>query len=334
MITLGPALASEIACVQFEKLLRDQSLEPKTTAVLVDAIQTQSLTAPWSCLVRTLFDHGKDNTELQTALRAFWNEVEGFSVDPKIISSMLAEYRHTRKRPRNAAFYSWLKYCGVSLEEEIASDCHMLLRQLSPSHGSDIVETIEQLLREKPTRKTISVAIKALARVAREGQPEEFRINETKALPDYDADLREGANYLLCRFINSPESSVSVEAAQQLARSTGVQTRAWDNKKVTRWRFACRLAYFPKDGLSKNIPLLGVWTGDRLQAPDYSLHTLVDRKICQVNDEHPVWFCGTTIRRNGITMRALYAGTGFMEWDNRIQDRLDLTERMMENGIQ
>ena len=134
--------------------------------------------------------------------------------------------------------------------------------------------------------------------------------------------------------MNSPDGSISAEAAQQLARSTGVQTRAWDNKKVTRWRFACRLAFYPKDGLSKNIPLLGVWTGDRLHVPDYSLTTLIERGICRVKEEHPIWHCGTEILRSGITMHKIYAETGFMEWDNRIQDRLDVTESLLKRGIQ
>lgn len=320
----GPADGARAACRHYVDQLGAGSLDRQVRVELVKAIDRRASHAPWSCLLELLVeDRLAEGSAVHTEMVEFWEELARFEADPAIVADLLGEYRMRRQRPDAAAFDHWLRLCAADVDYAARPACLKTLAQVSPELGADLLDAIDQLLAAPAalTDSQLETIITATGHMARQGQPEAWRVLDTKALPGYDIDLRLGAILTLCRFVNSPDRQVARRAAEQLAEAAGIGARGADQNLHNRWVAACRQAFRATEPPEEPAaPALAVWTGEEGMRPNYALGAAIERGACPSWDDRPAWYCGVALWRGdpddfGASLLDYFIETRYMEWD-------------------
>ncbi|MBA2663613.1 MAG: hypothetical protein H0U74_15090 [Bradymonadaceae bacterium] len=330
---VGPREAAEAACEHYSAQLVENTLEATLMAALLTPVRETQRHAPWSCLSRLYLDDQLDATgELHQEMAALWRTLEAFEDLAPIASSIVADFRTTRDRPKSPRFYRWLSVCALNLPfGQAAQECHRLLRQLAPEYGEDFLMMADRLLGQPLAIEEIAIMTTTLGMFARRGQPFAWRVAETTALPDYDVDFRQGTVFTLCRLAHSPNQDVAGHAASALAHAAGVSNRPGDTHILYRWRHTCRLAFAASDSPSDAasdvasdapVAVLHVWSGQEHDLPDYTLAGAIERGDCKRDDTRPAWYCGAERWRAGRTplsqaLAEWYNESRYVEWSDR-----------------
>lgn len=319
----GPRSVAERACTQLFDDGGEKLRSPKIRTELLSVTDRRATHAPWSCLYRVFFtDTRRLDDQLARELGELWAEIRTFDAPGRLVASVIRAFAADEFLPENPTFRRWLRLCGLHFDTHEGGACRELLAAVAPRQGSDLLDTVEVHLRQTDLNQTydLPILMAGLGRLAAEGQPPNWRITETDALPDYDADLRIGAVFYLCRFVNSPADRVAEEASEALSRAAGYGVRAGDRTRRPRWLVACRRAFGDEtDDGDWRAPVLAVWTGDPEDPPRYALKHTIDRGDCRVRDGHPRWYCGAE-KWNATDPEALsdfYVQTSDMEWENQ-----------------
>ncbi len=349
----GPREAAETACERLAEPLETGTLSNTVQLELVGAVEQHAPHAPWNCLVRRHFAQQiDDDLELADEMDAFWAEAEAFDAPAGIMGTVLEEFRRTRDRPEHADFYSWLRLCALHPEYGAAEACRQILYQISPEQGADILAAAVRHLEERTADQLaddLKVWVPGVGALAERGQPQTWRVEGQDGAAAYDAKLRVGAIFQLCRVVNSPDEQIARLAAQQLASAAHIGARAADENVLTRWRQACQLAFrvVPDgeraDGESaeseqadgdktdgekaeadepKGEPAaaLAVWSGDQDEPPNYAMAEVVERGECPgLADDQPVWQCALGLWQGAdedidLALMGFFNETRYIEW--------------------
>ncbi|MFB6264366.1 MAG: hypothetical protein ABEL76_12205 [Bradymonadaceae bacterium] len=314
----GPRPAAETACRARADALASGELDERVHRTLLKIVDRRTLQAPWTCLTR-LYLEGRLSRKLGVydEIDALWSKIEAFRTSGTIAESILAGFRD-RGAPDSAAFERWVRLCGLNFQWKPGRRCRRFLRSTAPEYGSDLLEVVETHLRETDLNPTydIPLLIHGLKHLGNRGQPAVWTIESTDELPDYDADLRIGAAFYLCRFMQAPTRQTRDSAARALGTIAGVSTRKVDLKRLPRWSLACRYA-FQQGGKERDpkAPLLEVARRDD-GTPRYSVGSLVEQGKCETEETTPVWYCGARAWQ-GKTIDALddfFVKTRFLQW--------------------
>ena len=324
----GPRGVAEMGC---RRTFGERAGELRTDEVsreLLSALDRRVAHAPWSCLFRAFFS---DNRQLDDGIASelgdLWETIRAFDGPGRTVATVVRDFAADGFFPDDPTFRRWARLCALNFETHEGGACRELLGSVAPSQGSDLLEVVEVHLRETDLNPTydLPILIAGLGHLAAEGQPPGWRIVETDALPDYDTDLRLGAIFYLCRFVNSPDTPIAERASKALSRAADYGVRAGDRTRRPRWLAACRHAFGTTEDGAWAAPALAVWTGDRADPPRYALTHAVDRGDCEVRDGHPRWYCGSA-KFNGSTPGELtdfYVETSGMEWEDESPLELD-----------
>ncbi|MFU8802912.1 MAG: hypothetical protein ACNA8W_03790 [Bradymonadaceae bacterium] len=321
----GPGEAADVACEHLKPRLESGEVGRQVHLAMLESVTRRHPQAPWSCLTRLFLDEKlSDELGIHKELETFWKEVETFESHVGLAANLVAGFRTSRNRPESERFYRWLRLCGAHLEYPASGECHRLLRQISPAQGEDLLLMIDKHLEETslPVHE-LEIIIHGLGHLATNGQPMRWKIEETRALPAYDVDFRQGAVFMLCRLVNSPNEELSRLAAQRLSRAASVVARTGDPHLIFRWRAGCRLGFGVDDADEYiPVPLLAVWTGDDEEQPRYSLKDAIERGDCKPREGHPSWTCGSS-RWTGegkplqLALLDLFTHSRYIEWQDQ-----------------
>lgn len=314
---------TEFLCERQRDELKEGTLSEEETNALLEKIEARSIDAPWTCLFRIYLRDELEVAILEQALSAAWSDVETMEVLGGSMARALAVYREERHRPEDPRFYRWMRRCALQASAYPASqECRRLARQLAPEHGADLLELILLQLDEDLSTQELMEIAAALSSLAASGQPESWKVVETRALPDYDVDFRFGALHQLCRMINSANEEIYRAVGEALGRVSGITTRPTSPFTVYRWRQTCRSAFGSPESRSEPVPMLGILVEvegtDKFRA-DYTMNTLIERGLCDNPEGAPNWFCGAEqwtgggepIRR---VMGRYFAETAYVHW--------------------
>ncbi|MFB6372651.1 MAG: hypothetical protein ABEN55_05975 [Bradymonadaceae bacterium] len=324
-IRYGPRPVAERACRRlFEEGEKGgQKLQNrKIWSELLSVTDRRATHAPWSCLFRVFFtDASRLESGLARALKQLWGQIRTFQASGRLVASVIRDFAAAGFFPEHSTFRRWARLCALNFDTHEGGACRELLAAVAPRQGTDLLDTVEIHLRRTDLNPTydLPILMDGLERLAAEGQPPGWQIAETDALPDYEADLRIGAIFYLCRFVNSPDDGVAQRASKALSRAADYGVRAGDATRRPRWLAACRRAFGTRtDDGTWRAPALAVWTGEPEDAPRYPLRHAIERGDCKVRDGHPRWYCGSA-KWNGSTAAQLtdfYVETSGMEWED------------------
>jgi hypothetical protein len=293
----GPRRATETLCRKHKDAIVSGKLDPIRSIELLKSLERRVEFAPWTCMNR-LFLAGElpEDGPLDREMTKFWKDLRQWKGNPRLIMSVLADFRETRDRPAVPEFYRWVRLCALNYDYQGATECRRLLRQISPQQGTDILAMTDRHLRETTRLEDdeAGIVIAALGRLARNGQPPNWKVVEDEGIPDYDADLRNATVLFLCRFVHSPNTEHAVKAAEELRRVADAAGRAYDARLLERWRETCRIGF---DGgrtseERRAIPIVASWDGVEGNPPDYSLEVVQKLGHCARTPRRPVWWCG------------------------------------------
>lgn len=325
VLRFGPRKATEVLCQKHKDAIAAGTLDPVRSIELLKSLDRRVEFAPWTCMTR-LFLAGDlpDGKPLDREMTKFWKELDSWEGNARIPASFLADFRESRDRPAVPEFYHWVRLCALNYDYQAATECRKLLYQIAPQQGTDILAMIEKHLRmtdgELPEDEA-TLIIDALGRLARNGQPPNWRVVETDELPDYDADLRNATILYLCRFVHTPNEDYAKVAADQLRRTAQTGGRAYDKRILERWLETCRIAF---DGgrtseEERNVPIIASWSGVEGELPDYSLELVQDVRVCERPPNKPIWWCGADrfagkLEELEIVLARYFIETRYMEW--------------------
>ncbi len=323
VLRFGPRRAAEDLCGRYSEKLSAGKLGPIRSLELVRAFDRRKEFAPWTCGMRLFFAGELPEGPIRRELSKFWDETRAWQGNARHMMSVLTDFRETRDRPTVPEFYDWVRICALNYDYEGTSECRRLLRQIRPQQGTDILAMAEMHMRAKEPLpdKQAKIIIDALGRIARNGQPPNWKVAETEELPDYDADLRNATVLYLCRFVNSPYREHAVAAAEELRATADAAGRGYDAKLLERWRETCRIGF---DGgktseTPRNIPLVASWNGVEGDPPDYSLELVQSLGHCPTTPNRPIWWCGADLWAGKLdpldrAIAKFFIETRYMEW--------------------
>lgn len=169
----------------------------------------------------------------------------------------------------------------------------------------------------------MKIIVPALGNLSQKGQLEEWRVDRKPlvAKQAYDASVRIGATFVLCRIVNSPDDQVARTAAVEVAKTATVGARVTDENLLLRWRQACGMAFQASGdgaGESEWAPALAVWNGEKGTLPNYTLSWARERGDCPV-DDRPAWACGLDLWQGvgqelDIALLEHFTETRYVEW--------------------
>lgn len=322
---VGPGKLTEFLCERELEAMRAGEMSEGEVEALVGRVRRRSTDAPWTCLMREYLNGDLGEEALNEALGEAWAEVEALEGLGLSMAKAVATYREERNRPENERFYRWLRRCAIHFEYGASGECQRLGRQLAPEYGADLLEMIDEHLQEELSEAEILEVAGALARMAKVGQPEAWKVVETAFLPDYNVDFRLGSLFGLCRLMNSPDPRISREVSEYLGAVAGATSRAAREYTSYRWRETCRMAFGDPDKPQEPVPMLGVVVirefegGREVQELDYSLATLIEWGHCRVEEGAPRWFCGAERWTGGAeamhrVMGRYFTQTSYVNW--------------------
>ena len=320
----GPRKATETLCRKHRDTIVAGKLDPIRSIELLKAMERRVEFAPWTCMTR-LHLAGKlpEDGPLDREMSKFWRDVVAFEGNPRLIMSVLSNFRETRERPTAPEFYEWARLCAVNYDYQGATECRRLLRQITPQQGTDILAMLELHLREREqlTDDEARIITNALGRLARNGQPPNWKVVSADEIPDFDTDLRNAAVLYLCRFVHSPKTRHAVLAAEELRAVADAAGRGYDARLLERWRETCRIGF---DGgrtseERRDIQVIASWNGVEGNPPDYSLEVVQRLGHCLVRPQRPVWWCGADMWAGKLTsldqaIAGYFIETRYMEW--------------------
>lgn len=331
----GPREATEHLCEQMAAEIEAGTLASRWRLELEKTLDRRTEFAPWTCMVRLYLADEIAEGDLRDEMAEFWDELERHEGNARIPTSFLTTFRETRDRPENPKFYTWLRMCAYDFEYEANPACLRILHQIRPAQGGDMLLMLERHWEEAGVRATdMAYVARALGVMARNGQPLNWRVDESEELPDYDVDFRQATVGYLCRLANTPTprerrgvasefDDVPVMASEELRRVAEFGARGYEEKLLLRWRETCRLAFGGRGGYQGEepiaVPLLAVWNGEVDSDPDYGITSAVERGDCETRVGHPVWYCLSSIwgGEGKPLQRALsefFVETRYMEW--------------------
>ena len=294
VLRFGKRETAESACRARSAQFKANTVSDPLRLELLKVLDRRDERAPYTCLSHLFFNGDLQGyNDLNAELEEFWAEAEAYQGQPRLVGTVVDEFRRSRLRPESPRFYAWLRMCGLNVEYGAAPNCQLLLRTIAPTQGADLLETFQIQLKEAEGRpQDIPLMTKAMGHFARNGQPSAFKVAETKALPDYDVDFRQGALFMLCRFIFSPDEDVARGAAEELADTANYGARAFDKHLKNRWRHTCYNG-FNKPEEPGAVKILAVWNGKPESKPVYSMQPEIDNGRCEVTEGYPIWHCGS-----------------------------------------
>lgn len=315
-LRFGNRVSNEFLCGARRAQISDDTVADAMLLELVKAVDRRGENAPYGCLSQLFFDGKLPQATLRDELEEFWAEAEQWGGNARLAGTVADYFREFRERPESPRFYRWLRLCGLNTEYEAMPACQQLLYQISPAQGADLVLVIDKHLEELGTEirpSEMVIFTRTLGVIARNGQPKNFKVMQTPALPDYDQDIRNAALFQLCRFVNSPEDQVSESAAAELSQIAKYSARAMGKTMRLRWYEACRTAFQATD----EKPMIAVWNGQPESAPKYTLSAIVDAGYCEVKEGYPLWYCGSSrwnSKDMGTDLQAIFVNTSWVEW--------------------
>jgi hypothetical protein len=297
VMTHGTRDATEAACRAIfdgDALVSPRRARPD----FLSLVDRRAEHAPFSCLYRQYFaDNLDEHAGLFETLDTLWSSsIQLFQPVELPLSSVVADWHPARHgRPDDPRINPWLRLCALQYTYQAADVCQQVLAGVAPEQGRDLLMTIDtHFANTTPLNPTydVPILIDGLGRLASSGQPDGWEILETEAMPDYNADIRIGAAWYLCRVVNSPNSSVAEQAAAELTNAAGYSVRMVNASLRKRWLKSCRIA-FRTDGSDDDAraPALAVWNGESDTDPDYTIQSAMDRGDCQTDGPEPPWYC-------------------------------------------
>ncbi len=292
----GPRKLTEVACRAV--FAGDAQVKPRRfRADLLSLVDRRADHAPWSCIWRRyLEDELPKNSSLYDEIQTLWSDsVQLFQpVDPPLTSVVSSWHPGQRGLPDDERVLPWLRLCALQYDFQAANACQQVLAAVAPEQGRDLLLTIEAHLNVTDPGDNafeLPLLIDGLGSLAEHGQPDGWRLLETDAMPDYDADIRIGAAFYLCRFVNSPDASVGERAARNLTSAAGYTPRMVNESLRKRWLKSCKLAFGSETDDGMKAPALAVWSGDTDSRPDYTLESAIERGDCNTDGPEPDWYC-------------------------------------------
>ena len=350
----GPRSAAETICRDSVDAIAAGTFPPAMSLELEKTLDRRTEFAPWTCMTRLYLAeklrHAGDvplqprppDSDLHAEMAEFWSELEAHEGNARLPVSILTDFRESRERPENPEFYSWLRMCAVDFEYGANADCQRILYQIAPAQGRDMLEMLERHWHEDGIDAAeMPRIIAGLGRLARNGQPHNWRIVETDELPDYDVDFRHAVVGYLCRMVHTPSAAerdgedfplndVPALASEELRTVARSGARAYEERLLMRWRETCRLSFGGLGGYRPGeepiaVPLLAVWNGEPTSKPDFSLKAAIELGTCEPREGYPSWYCLASRWRGQERSldRALahfFVETRYMEWDDTFAD--------------
>lgn len=339
----GPRAAAESICDANAKAIAAGTYPSAMALELEKTLDRRTEFAPWTCMTRLyLAEKLPPHGDLHAEMAEFWSELEAHEGNARLPVSILNDFRESRDRPQNPAFYSWLRMCAFDFDYGANADCQRILYQIAPAQGRDMLEMLERhWIADGIDPDQMPLIIAGLGRLARNGQPHNWRIVATDELPDYDVDFRHAVVGYLCRMVNTPSdierqgkefplNGVPALASEQLRTVARSGARAYEKRLLMRWRETCRLSFGGLGGYRPGeeaiaVPLLAVWNGEPASKPDFSLKAAADLGTCELHADYPAWYClARRWRGEGRSLdRALahfFVETRYMEWDEAFAD--------------
>lgn len=319
----GPRQLAETACRARTDALASGRIASRSHRALLRVVDRRSMQAPWSCLIRLHLTDGIDESlDLRGEIESVWSEIEAFRGGSRIANSAVVDFRRAGA-PDSPVFDRWVRLCAMKTHWNPAASCRRYLRSIAPEQGSDLLEVVDTHLRETDLNPSydLPILITGLKRLGTHGQPETWRIAQTEAMPDYDADLRIGSVLYLCRLLASPARSVRETAADALGKIARISRRGVDRKWLPRWDLACRYAF--RSGGSQRQPaarLVEVRGGASDRRPRYDLEALVAEGLCRAEETEPQWYCAVDAW-HGLTVDRLddhFVRTRFLQWKGSV----------------
>lgn len=303
----GPREATEIICGRAADQIRNGTVPKELRIEMVTALDRRAEHAPWSCMTVLYLERSMPPGDLLTEMTEYWRELELHRGKERIPMSVLKEFREKRQRPQDPRFYAWLRMCALDFNYQPHTECQKLLFQMAPEQGGDVLQMIEKHWEEVPANiGDMTLIIKGLGYLARNGQPYTWKISETDQLPDYDVDFRQATVGYLCRMMNTPTPKeragiagqldpVPELAGEQLRKIGLVGARAYEEKLLMRWREACRIAFGGGWNEERTkltpVPILAVWDGDPANPADYRISKAIEHGSCEQKEGYPSWYC-------------------------------------------
>lgn len=304
------------------------------TTMLYKRAARRTNNTPMACLVRAWFQRDLTHKRhLGSEVAKIWSEVEKGETPSTLVAYMVKEFERTRNRPTHPRFIAWLRNCALRPGKTEWSFCVRILRQMSPAQGKDFLDMIDHHIKDLSTQhRPGTVALDEigviLGRLVSKGQPDAWRVIQTKAQFNYNYDLRIGATFVLCRLLHSPDQLVSSGAIEGLGIAAHINALPTKTAHA-RWRTTCHMAFGgehiddkivpPK--LPKIAPLapFKVWSGKSGEAPIYHLEDAVARQDCPTYEDKPSWYCGIPLWSGESTsvstsLTNLHTKTRKFEW--------------------
>lgn len=292
----GPRELTELACRAV--FTGDAQVEPRRfRADLLSLVDRRADHAPWSCIWRRyLEDDLPETSSLYDEIHTLWSDSAQLfrPIDPPLASVVISWHPDRRGLPDDKRVLPWLRLCALQYDFQAATACQQVLAGLAPEQGRDLLSAIEAHLNVTDPGDNafdLPLLIEGLGSIAEHGQPDGWRLLETEAMPDYDADIRIGAAFYLCRFVNSPDTSVAERAARNLTSAAGYTPRMVNESLRKRWVKSCKLAFGSETDDGTRAPALAVWSGDPDSQPDYTLQGAIERGDCKTDGPEPDWYC-------------------------------------------
>lgn len=347
----GPREVAEKTCENVRPQLTSGALAAQADEELAKVVARGAQFAPWGCLMGA-YINGEVSRDLQVhaELEKFWEQTQFFYAAPDIVATFLKYFYQNNTIPQPPEFTRWLRLCGMTQTFRAQPACLRVLAKLAPDQGVDVLDMVEKHL-QMTDAKTLATDMPRVAHgmgnFSADGQPGMWHIEQSEKLPNYNADLRVGAAFMLCRVVNSPDEKAARAASLGLAKAANMGARAADSKLVRRWRETCKLAFHleedakseetpeevaPQDAatiqqkLDKSTPtpvgnhFLAVWNGDENSPPDYTLRGAIERGHCTKEDGLPAWHCGLKYWRGDaaksfdLNLQSLFVKTSYIEW--------------------
>ena len=322
----GPRKAAESACASLRPALESGKLDRRVRLELIKVVDRRAEHAPWSCLLRAYLDGDvAPDSDLYDELEEVWADFRRFEVPSKLARRLVADMRQSGDVPEADSFRRWLRLCGLHPSWGGGAQCRQLLAQIAPEEGVDLLMTAEHHLRGvSPDQldRDLDTMVAGVGYLARHGQHDEWLLTRGVDPVAYDTRLRKAALFLLCRFVNSPDTEVAQQAAMQLADAASVAARATNENLVRRWRATCQLAFREEDDESDSgAAALAVWTGKADDPPDYSLQSAIERGDCPPASSRPAWECGVKLWQAkepelDLALMSFFTETRYIEWED------------------
>lgn len=318
----GPRGIATVGCRTALRDRPDELLDSDIRRELLTVVDRRADHVPWSCLFRALFEHpDRLGDQLTGELREIWATIRTFDETGGIAETVAGVWADTGYLPDDPGVRRWARLCALHFDRSEGFACRELLAERAPEQGTDLLDVLEVHLRETDLNPSfdLPILVDALERLATQGQPPGWRIEETDTLPDYDTDLRIGAIFYLCRMVNSPTDSVARQSAEALSHVADYGVRAGDDNLRDRWLAACRHAFdISPDDPEPSAPALAVWNGNPDDPPRYALRSTIDRGDCRVRPDHPRWYCGSAKydATSPAELTDFFVDTRHMNWDD------------------